>query len=147
MNLIRNIRHTGIVVSDIKKSLKLFHKILGFKIHNNLIEEGKFISGILKKKKCKVNTIKLTAPDGNMIELLYFHKKNKEKRKINIDSLGITHISMTVKSIEKIFKILKKEKINFLSSPKISDDKKVKVVFCKLFDNFFLELVEILKKS
>ena len=80
-----------------------------------------------------------------MIELLYFHKKNKEKRKINIDSLGITHISMTVKSIEKIFKILKR-KINFLSSPKISDDKKVKVVFCKLFDNFFLELVEILKK-
>lgn len=143
MDLIKNIRHTGIVVSDIKKSLKLFHKILGFKIHNNLIEEGKFISGILNKK-CKVNTIKLIAPDGNMIELLYFHKKKKEKRQINIDSLGITHISLTVKNIQKIFKILKKEKIHFLSSPKISDDKKVKVVFCKLFDNFFLELVEIL---
>jgi hypothetical protein len=144
MNLIKNIRHVGIVVSDIKKSLNLFINILGFKIHNNLIEDGKFISEILKKKNCKVNTVKIVAPDGNKIELLNFYKSKKKKQKINIDTLGITHISMTVKSVDKICKVLKKEKIVFLSRPKVSNDKKVKVVFCKLFANCFLELVEVL---
>lgn len=146
MNLFQNIRHTGIVVSDMNKSLNLFTKILGFRVYNNIIEEGKFISTILKKKNCRVNTVKLIAPDGNKIELLCFKIKRK-KTDIKIDSLGITHISMTVKDIDSTIKLLKKEKILFLSKSKISNDKSVKVVFCKLFDNFFLELVEILKKS
>ena len=75
MRIIKNVRHIGIVVSNINKSLNFFHNILGFKIYNNQIEKGEFISKILNKKDCNVNTIKLIAPDGNMIELLCFKKK------------------------------------------------------------------------
>tara|TARA_B110000238_G_C15748203_1_gene278003 strand:- start:10 stop:456 length:447 start_codon:yes stop_codon:yes gene_type:complete len=148
MRIIKNVRHIGIVVSNINKSLNFFHNILGFKIYNNQIEKGEFISKILNKKDCNVNTIKLIAPDGNMIELLCFKKKHIKKnikKNINIDSFGITHISFTVFDINKVYKILKNEKIKFLSKPVISSDKKVKVVFCKVFDNYFFELVETLK--
>ena len=78
-------------------------------------------------------------------DLVTLFKKKNIKKNINIDSFGITHISFTVFDINKVYKILKNEKIKFLSKPVISSDKKVKVVFCKVFDNYFFELVETLK--
>ena len=69
---IKEIRHIGITVQDLKKSLNFFVKDLGFKIHKKMDEEGTYIEKMLNLPKIKVTTVKLKAPDGNLIELLKF---------------------------------------------------------------------------
>ena len=39
-----NIRHTGIVVSDMEKSLKFYRDLLGFKIRKDMVESGDYIN-------------------------------------------------------------------------------------------------------
>ena len=52
--LIKNIRHTGIVVQNLKKTLNFFTKELGFKVIKKQLEKGQFIEKILKLKKLKL---------------------------------------------------------------------------------------------
>ena len=54
--LIGNIRHTGIVVDDLIKSLEFYTKKLGFKVSNRMVEPGPFINKILGFKDIKVTT-------------------------------------------------------------------------------------------
>ncbi len=147
MKLIKNIRHTGIVVNNLQKSLKFFTQILGFKVLQQADETGKFIDKILNLNKAKLITVKLIATDGNIIELLNFenYKDKKLKHTKKIYSYGFTHMSFTVKNINQTYKVLKKKKYKLLSKPQISPDKKVKVMFCKGPENIYLEFVEVLK--
>ena len=140
--LIKNVRHTGIVVQNLRKTLNFFTKELGFKVIKKQLETGQFIEKILKLKKVKVTTVKLATNDGSLIELLKFHNYSKNEIKKRIFSLGITHVSFTVSNIQKLIKVLKKNKIEILSNPATSPNKKVKVVFCKFSDSIFFEFVE-----
>ena len=137
------VRHTGIVTTDLKKSLIFWNKYLKFKICKQVNEQGELIDKIMLYKKVKVKTIKLKDSTGALIELLFFYnspsiKKNKIKPYTN----GITHISVTVKNIKKLYKFLMKKKIKFNSEPKISEDGKVIMTYCQTPEGAFLELVE-----
>ena len=52
--LIGNIRHTGIVVDDLIKSLEFYTKKLGFKVSNRVVKSGPFINKILGFKDIRV---------------------------------------------------------------------------------------------
>ena len=70
-----------------------------------------------------MRTLKLSDSYGNLIELLHFkYPISKKIRKLKTNSIGITHISLTVQNIEEIYKNLKKVKFN--SRPMLSADKK-----------------------
>ena len=45
--MIKDIRHTGIVVADLEASLKFYQDILGFSIVKKMDETGDFIDNIL----------------------------------------------------------------------------------------------------
>ena len=148
MNIIKNIRHTGIVVKNLPKAIKFFTQILGFKVLKKADETGNFIDKILNLKKAELITVKLIAPDGNVLELLKFknYKDNKLKNFKNIYSYGYTHMSFTVKNINQTYKVLKNQKYKLFSKPQIAPDKKAKVMFCKGPEYIYLEFVEVLKK-
>ena len=80
MHKVKDFRHIGITVQNLQKSVNFFVKDLGFKIHKKMSEEGKYIENMLNLPNVKVVTVKLNAPDGNLVELLKFknfpHKKN-----------------------------------------------------------------------
>jgi len=137
------IRHTGIVTKNLKESLNFWVKTLGFKIKKKLNERGELIDKVIGYKNVKVKTLKIADSYGNLIEILYFFNSPKLK-KINIKPYtnGYTHISLTVKNIQFIYKNLKKKKIIFNSSPKESADGKVRMTYCKTPEGAFLELVE-----
>lgn len=137
-----NIRHTGIVTRNLKESLFFWKKIFGFRIVKDMNEMGKTLDKILKIKKVNVRTLKLKDSNNSQIELLLFKniKKTKEK-KTKTFSNGITHISITVKNIDEIYKKYKK-KIKFNSEPLFSKDGNVKMTYCKTPEGAFLELVE-----
>ncbi len=51
---------------------------------------------------------------------------------------------MTVKNIDKLYIKLKSKGVNFLHKPLLSEDKKVKLAFCKSPDNVLIEMVQVL---
>ena len=137
------IRHKGIVSKNLKKSIYFWVNLIGFRVVKTLNEEGDLIDKIIGYKNAKVKTIKLEDNFKNLIEILFFLNSPKQsKTKIKPYSLGYTHISLTVKNINYLYKNLKKNKIIFNSAPKISADGRVIMTYCKTPEGAYLELVE-----
>ena len=105
------IRHTGLVTNNLKKSLTFWIKYLKFKIKKEMNESGDLIDKIMLYQNVKVKTYKLEDNSKMLLELLYF--KNSPKTKNNIIrpyTNGFTHISVTVKNLNKLYRFLKKKK-------------------------------------
>lgn len=143
--MIKAVRHVGIVVSNIKQSLHFYHDLLGFKVIKDQIESGAYIDTILTLKSASVRTLKLEAPDKNLIELLYFETHPKHFKTTDIIDLGCSHLALTVDNIDKEYERLLGEGVIFNSSPEISPDNYAKVAFCRDPDGTWIELVEVLK--
>ena len=143
-----NIRHIGLVIKNVNKSLYFWCELLGFKIISDQIESGPSLSKILNIKKVKVRTIKIKDKNKNMLELLYFIniKKSKFDRSLNLKTnhFGFTHLALTVNQIDNLYKLLKKNKIKLNSKPTLSKDKKVKMTYIKSPEGVFVELVQII---
>ena len=138
-------RHIGLVVNDHKKSLKFWTKNFGFKISSNKEEKGHQISKILGFKETVIRSIKLVDKTNRLfLELISFKNPKIIKKKIGVNTAGLTHFALTVKDLDKIYTKLSK-KIKFISKPILSVDKKVKVVYARVDDTLFIELVEELK--
>lgn len=138
------VRHFGIVVNNMEKSLHFYRDLLGLKVKTDALEEGEFIDTVLGLHKVKVRTIKMLADEGNvLVELLWFQSHpSKKKGDDKIFNIGFSHLALTVKDIGQVYEKLKKEGIKFNSSPQISPNGKVKVAFCRDFDGLPVELVE-----
>ncbi len=140
--LVMNIRHIGLVVSNLNDSLKFWRDIIGFKIKKKKHERGKTIDNVLKIKNCKVLTIKMVDKKNNMLELIKFNSSIKKKdRKIFTNSNGFTHIALTVDNLDLLYKKLRKNNV-FNCPPQLSEDRKVKLTYLRTPEGAFLELVE-----
>jgi len=137
------IRHTGIVISNLEKSLHFYRDLLGLKIERDMLEEGEFIDSISNLKNVKVRTIKMSADDGNLVELLWYKSHpRKPNRAKEICATGVSHIAFTVEDIDYEYKRLKEKGIKFHCPPQISPDNKAKVTFCCDPEGNLVELVE-----
>ncbi len=139
------IRHTGIVVSDLESALHFYVKLLGLKVTARKDESGDYIDKILGLKNATVTTVKMTAEDGNLIELLYYqsHPRKLAKAK-EIYATGISHLAFTVANVDAEYERLSKADVSFNSPPQKSPDGYAKVTFCRDPDGNFIELVEML---
>jgi|TARA_B100001057_G_scaffold410991_1_gene426354 catechol 2,3-dioxygenase-like lactoylglutathione lyase family enzyme len=145
MHKVKDFRHIGITVQNLQKSVNFFVKDLGFKIHKKMSEEGKYIENMLNLPNVKVVTVKLNAPDGNLVELLKFKNfPHKKKWQGKIFYTGPTHFALTVKNLNSTYKKLNK-KYKFNAPPQYSPDGYAKVTFFKGPENLHIELVELLK--
>ena len=143
--MVINIRHTGIVVEDLDKSLEFYINKLGFKIIKQMKETGSFIEQILGIKNLTVTTVKMILKNQQMIELLDFTSHKKELRNRFINDIGPTHIALTVASLDNLYNDFMDDGIKFISSPKVSSDGYAKVAFCCAPEGTYIELVELLK--
>ena len=142
--MIENIRHTGIVVEDVEKSLRFYRDLLGFKITKQMEESGAYIDNMSSLKGIKVITIKMTLPDRQMVELLKYHSHPREQKPRDSCEVGISHIAFTVDNLDKEYARLKKEGIVFNAPPQRSPDGYAKVTFCRAPEGTLIELVEVL---
>ena len=101
--MIRNIRHTGIVVDDLMKSLEFYTQKLGFEVSNRMDESGPFIDKILGFNNIMLKTVKMTLHDGQMVELLDFTSHKKEDIEKHINDIGPTHLAFTVDDLDAIY--------------------------------------------
>ena len=137
--MIKDIRHTGIVVRNVEQSLSFYCDMLGFEIVKDQIESGDFISHILDMNKCKVRTIKMKC-NKQMIELLKFNIEDENTNVRLLNSVGCSHIAFTVEDLDYIYN--NTDDVYWVSKPKIDDFGNVKVAFCKDPNGVFIELVE-----
>lgn len=143
--MIKDIRHTGIVVADLEASLYFYRDLLGFQVAKQMEEAGDYIDKISGLKNVKVTTVKLAADDGNLIELLHYHshpRKAGDNKEICL--IGVSHVAFTVEDLDAEYQRLTKAGVQFNSPPQFSPDGYAKVTFCRAPDGVLIELVELL---
>ena len=143
--MITGVRHTGIVVSDIEPAIKFWVDLLGFKIQSDQLEEGDFIDSLLGLKNVSVRTVKLSAEDGTLIELLHFNShKSLSKWGGNAYKTGLTHIALNVQDINYLVSTLELNGYSQFNKFQRSPNGKVKVCYLNGFEGLLIELVETL---
>ena len=142
--MIKDIRHTGIVVFDLDRSMHFYMEKLGFKVLKRMNESGSFTDQILGLENIEVTTVKMVIKNNQMIELLDFTIIKKEMKEKHINDIGPTHLAFTVDDVDKMYSDFIDDGIEFISNPKISPDGYAKVAFCKAPEGTFIELVELL---
>ena len=144
--MITQIRHTGLVVADLEAALHFWRDLLGFTVLRQMEESGPHIDAMMGLKDVRLTTSKLTAPDGGMIELLYFHTHPDRPTWIGMPhSTGFTHLALTVKDIFSLCAKLAEVGVTFFAQPQRSSDGKVLVTYCRGPEGVLLELVEVLQ--
>jgi catechol 2,3-dioxygenase-like lactoylglutathione lyase family enzyme len=142
--MIKALRHVGLVVNDLNSSLNFWRDIMGFKVIRQLEEKGKNIDKVLGLKNVDVTTIKLSAPDGNVLELLRFNSHRSSSNWSGSPySTGLTHIALTVQDMERTCQRLKKAGVTFPAEPQLSADGNVKVIYATGPEGVLIELVEV----
>lgn len=137
------IRHSGVVVSDLNRALEFYRDVLDFKVQVQMDESGPFISQILGFVEARVTTVKMTAPDGGMLELLKFDSPREAGSSDNqLNARGWTHIALTVGDLDGLYEKLGRLGVAFTTKPLVSPNGKAKVTFCRDPEGNFLELVQ-----
>ena len=144
--MITAIRHTGLVVADLARALHFWRDVLGLRVVRRMEESGAHIDAMLGLKGVCVTTVKLAAPDNNLVELLHFHS---HPDKPNWDgtpcSTGFTHIALTVENLDETCSRLAEAGVTFSALPQYSPDGVARVTYAKGPEGALLELVEMLQ--
>ena len=144
--MISAIRHTGLVVADLDRALHFWCDVLGFRIERQMDESGPHIDAMMGLQGVRVTTAKLAAPDGNLLELLYFQSHpDKPSWKGEPYSTGFTHIALTVENLDELLQRMKAAGAAVPAEPQFSPDGRVKVIYAKGPEGVLLELVEVIK--
>jgi catechol 2,3-dioxygenase-like lactoylglutathione lyase family enzyme len=143
--MITQIRHTGLVVADLDRALRFWCDLLGFRITRRLDESGPHIDAMMGLHDVRVTTVKLAAPDGNLIELLQFHSHPDQKAWTGApNSTGFTHVALTVHDLDAVCERLAEQGVTFNAPPQRSPDGYAKTTYCRGPEGMLLELVEVL---
>jgi catechol 2,3-dioxygenase-like lactoylglutathione lyase family enzyme len=139
-------RHVGIVVDDMELQRKFYEQLLGLECYYDQVESGEWLHSILKcgQSTC-AHIVKLGKNNATMVELLHFnewvYRDNGNAKGYN--EVGITHMALTVKNLEGLYRAMEREKVHFISPPHRSPDDKVNVCFCHDYEGNLVELVEV----
>ena len=145
MNKVVRARHTGLVVENIDRALKLYRDILGLKIWRREFEpQGSYIENLVGIPGVKVEYAKLQVGDGTLVELLQYHSHPEKGsgKPYPSNRHGASHIALTVSDIDALHQELVAGGFHCNSGPLVSPDGKVKVLYCHDLDGIILELVE-----
>lgn len=144
--MIRNVRHTGIVVNNLQK-MSDFYRALGFADESQAIETGAFIDQVVRLDSVEVEWHKLRAPDGSLLELLKYHSHPQQLSNVaaNANDIGCSHIALTVDDIDVTLQVIEQQGGKIANPPALAPSGNVRVVYCHDPEGVLLELVEEVK--
>ncbi len=144
--MIKGIRHIGIVVRDIEKSIRFYKKYFGFEVNKDVFENTIFIEKLINVPGAKLRTVKMKSPVSEvLVELIHYIEGKFLENNNSINQVGPNHFAVTVKDVNELYKTMLADGIHFLSTPTNSPDKYAKVVFCCAPEGTLIEMVELLK--
>ena len=141
---VMSVRHLGIVVKDLERSLRFYRDALGFKVVRAMEESGAYLETLLALPNARVQTVKLAAPDGvAVIELLVFSSHPDETTaKRPIYAVGPSHVAFSVEDLGAVYHRLVEAGVPFTAPPQRSPDGSATVCCCQDPDGMMVELVE-----
>ena len=145
--MIKDVRHVGIVVSDMEKSLKFYRDLLGLKIKSLVNEEGEFLDNMLAHKNVKNKVAKLVTEQGNALVELIDSRSYGNKKDRDFFTIGASHFAFTVDDLEKTYDYLVKNGVKFTAPPQQTPDGFAKVTFCEDPDGTPIELVQVINSD
>jgi|LakMenEpi03Aug12_release.lakeMendotaPanAssembly.Ray.scaffolds.fasta_scaffold876564_2 catechol 2,3-dioxygenase-like lactoylglutathione lyase family enzyme len=140
-------RHTGLIVSDLDKSLDFYQGFLKLEVLQNNRDESDYIAKITGLNGLIAEYTKLLIPGGSVLELLTYPSHPELRAKREIHHPGEAHLAFQVNSVEDMFSQVVSAKIPYISPPVLSSEKIAKVFFCLDPDGYRIELVEMLTDS
>ncbi len=145
--MITAIRHVGIVVRDLNKSLVFYSEILGLAVYRRCIEEGPFIDQLTGIKNAKLEWVKLIIPKGGLVELLQYHSHPDPEtlsppQPSPSNTLGCSHVALTVSNLDEIYSKIQSHGYFTKSAPLVYPNKAGKILYCHDPDGTILELIE-----
>jgi len=143
---VRGVRHFGIVVSDLERSLRFYRDLLGLKVVKVMDESGEYIDNMLSLQNVRVTTVKMSADSGStLVELLEFRSHPRQPcGDREICSVGPSHVAFAVDDLDAVYRRLSQAGVCFTAPPQLSPDGHAKVTFCQDPDGTPVELVEVL---
>ena len=144
--MITEVRHAGIVVSNLDVSVKFYCNLLNLKIKSIANEEGEFLDNMLSQKNVKNKVAKLTANSGTALLELIESKSFGNVQPRDFFTIGASHVAFTVDDLDKTYQYLSENGVRFNAPPQKSPDGFAKVTFCLDPDNTPIELVEVIRK-
>lgn len=141
--MIEGIRHTGIVVHDLKKTSE-FYLSLGFKIQSKSTESGDFIENVTGIKDVNIKWIKMNLPDENILELIKYNfpEETKLKKKQKANQIGVSHLAFNVKGIDQFCENVVKLGGSIINMPVVTNNNYFKVAYCHDVEGNLFEVVE-----
>lgn len=138
------VRHAGVSVRDMEKSLAFYRDGLGLTVRLQADESGPFLEEILGFPGVRVTTVKLGAEQGpTLVELLrYDEPRPAPVHGREVYDLGSSHLALTVADLDGLYHRLTEAGVAFRSSPRLAPDGRAKVAFCSDPDGTPVELVE-----
>jgi catechol 2,3-dioxygenase-like lactoylglutathione lyase family enzyme len=145
---IKAIRHTGIVVSDMKRSLRFYRDLLGMEVWADFKDDSLVVQAVTDVPGANVWMIKLKAADGVSIELLqYLSNPQDVPEPAKACDVGCNHVALQVEQLDTLYENLTAEGIRFHAPPTVSSDGGAKVTYCRDPEGVIVELVEILPST
>jgi len=140
------VRHVGIVVSDMERSVRFYRDVLGLTPTTTLEESGNYVDTLLSLQHADVLTVKLAAPRGEaVVELLQFKSHPDRGSGLRpIYAIGPSHIAFDVADVDRLYRRLSQAGVRCNAAPVRSPNGECKVVCCQDPDGVTIELVEVM---
>ena len=146
--MVINLRHAGIVVTDMEEALEFYGEILGLKVVLDVIREGDFFDELLGHSGVRMRLVMLEAADENRIELFQFLSHPKQAAGTgDITSIGCSHVGFSVEDVEKTYKTLLERGYRANCPPILSPDGYGKLIYAHGPDGTIVELVQIMEQG
>ena len=141
--MVENLRHIGVVVSNIEKFKNIFIKYLGLTNFTDFRDiDPRYISKLVGRDVKKIKICVFNLKNGDKIELLEYDGSEGIKRPPFMT--GSSHIALTVKNIDDLFLKSKDFDVDFFSPPIKNPEQTVKLSYVCIGKEVNLELVELL---
>jgi catechol 2,3-dioxygenase-like lactoylglutathione lyase family enzyme len=148
-NVALSVRHAGLVVRDLERSLAFYRDIIGLTVRVRMTESGEYIERVVGIPGAVLEWAKLECPEGSLVELIEYKKGMDpagDPGNATPDRRGFSHVAFTVGDIEDLYRTLTGLGFHCNNPPEPSPDGLVKVMYCHDPDGIIVELVEELKK-
>src|SRR5438105_1433200 len=96
--------HTGITVSNLKRSLEFWQNVLGFEFSHRAHQTGQMAEEITGVKGAEIKLAVVRTPGGYKIELLEYVAPADRKKDVNLRpcDVGHVHVALTVENLDAI---------------------------------------------
>ena len=144
--MIKGIRHTGIVVTDMNRALRFYRDLLGLKkIVCDSIVQSDAHSRVTAVPSAQIHAVMLETQDGSRLELLqYLSHPRSALHKAESYDVGCSHVAFTVDNVDKLYSELSAKGIHFNCPPQADPTGYAKFTYAHDFDGTIVELTEVL---